>query len=46
MVYQQRQRPWPQTSSDLVCAYLLKEYAEIDAKIQIPESWKDPQMDL
>jgi restriction system protein len=26
--------------------YLLKEYAEIDAKIQIPESWKDPQMDL
>ncbi len=26
--------------------YLLKEHAEIEAKIQIPESWKDPQMDL
>ena len=26
--------------------YLLKEHAEIEAKIQISESWKDPQMDL
>jgi restriction system protein len=25
--------------------YLLKEHANIDAKIQIPEHWKDPQPD-
>ncbi|GER91621.1 restriction endonuclease [Dictyobacter vulcani] len=26
--------------------YLLKEHADIEAKIQIPESWNDPQVDL
>jgi restriction system protein len=26
--------------------YLLKEHAGIEAKIQIPESWKDPQSDI
>jgi restriction system protein len=26
--------------------YLLKEHAEIEAKIQMPEDWKDPLLDM
>ncbi len=26
--------------------YLLKEHAGIEAKIQVPESWQDPQSDM
>jgi hypothetical protein len=33
------------SKSDQPDLYLLKEHAEIEAKIQMPEDWKDPLSD-